>query len=94
MNKMKQNSAGARTTSVQNVKHGNVMSASDTSVLNVNAKKMNVPRANVPRANVLKWRRKERLGTRSQRLGTRSQRLTTFMEISMTVNQQRLLFLK
>ena len=87
MNKMKQNSAGAkksRNVLSRNVLTANVLTARNTSVRNVNVRRMSVLKVN---ANVLKPRRMKGLGTRNQRL-------TIFMAMLKIMNQVSLLLLR
>ena len=92
MNKMKQNSAGAkksrnvlsRNVLTANVLTANVLTARNTSVRNVNVRRMSVLKVN---ANVLKPRRMKGLGTRNQRL-------TIFMAMLKIMNQVSLLLLR
>ena len=97
MNKMKQNSAGAkksrnvlsrnvlsRNVLTANVLTANVLTARNTSVRNVNVRRMSVLKVN---ANVLKPRRMKGLGTRNQRL-------TIFMAMFKIMNQVSLLLLR
>ena len=87
MNKMKQNSAGAkksRNVLSRNVLTANVLTARNTSVRNVNVRRMSVLKVN---ANVLKPRRMKGLGTRNQRL-------TIFMAMFKIMNQVSLLLLR